>query len=325
MLKKFFLSLMAVAAISLGFVSCSDDDDDDDKISLSVSASTAAVGKSVTITVSPSDASLSITSGSDFATLSGTTLSGKAEGKVVVTAEKDGLESASVEVEFNFSSLYNDYWGTWSLMGTDYPMWAGVTETTFSWAAKGYGTTKTEYEYVKWTTDDDGNAVVYGYPSEERYTADNPAASLTFGESVLFDVPSMKNNAYVQNYTSATLTAGKEYDNSYEGYASYWGKYTGSLTVMNTDYDITVTIANGSFAYSSTKMSGEYTYIKWAATTFGRTVTKWTLSGYADGDSEQATEKVIFEVDLSGESPAYTFTVNVDAMGTPSATLTKSE
>lgn len=96
---------------------------------------------------------------------------------------------------------------------------------------------------------------------------------------------------------------------------------------MGNAYDITVTVENGKFAYSSTQMKGEYTNIKWEETqdTSSRPykTTKWTLSGYSTEDSDQATAKVIFEADLSGESPAYTFTVNVAAMGTPSATLTK--
>ena len=243
---------------------------------------------------------------------------------IIDPKEKIGLYYNGI-VEATLVDRTGNYWGTWSLNDTDYPMWVGVTKDAFSWAAEGYGTGTTTYEYVKWSFDDDGNIVFNGYPTKERYTADNPAATVTFTiSSILFDVPAMASSSYVSNYESAELTAGDAYEDQYEAYASYWGEYTGTLTVMNSDYDITVTVANNSFSYSSTSMSGEYTNINWVSETSGRTVTKWTLSGYADSDTAQETAKIILEIDLSGDEPVYTFTVNVSAMGTPSTTLTKA-
>ena len=220
---------------------------------------------------------------------------------------------------------YKNYYGTWALMGQNYPMWVGLTEDLFSWAAQGYGTGTTKYDYVRWGKDEDGNDVYFGYPSEERYNAENPAASVTFkGSQVLFDVPSMKNSGHVANYTSASLSAGNAYQNQYEPYAAYWGTYTGTLTVMASNYDITITVANNSFSYSSSMMNGGYTNVAWVPTQSGRNVTKWTLSGYADDDTNKENAKIILEVDLSGTEPAYTFTVNVAAMGKPNTTVTKT-
>ena len=315
---------MAVCAISLGFVSCSNDDDEPKKYTVTYSTAYGTAPASIEVEEGTALSENQIPSPS-VTDSNGYIFNGWYDGETKAVAGTYKV-TKNVTLTAKWTVRYADYWGTWSLMGTDYPMWANITKDSFSWAAKGYGTTKTVYEYVKWSSDSAGNKVFYGYPTEERYTADNPAASLTFtSEKVLFDVPSMKNNAYVQNYTSAELTAGDAYTNQYEGYAAYWGTYTGSLTVMSQNYDITVTLNNDKFAYSSTQMSGEYTNISWVPTTSGRTVSKWTLSGYAETDTNKETAKITFEADLSGESPAYTFTVNVVAMGTPSSTLTKSE
>ena len=316
------LVLMALAVVSFGFVSCSDDEDEKYTVSYTSDYGTAPTSIEVEEDTVLSETQLPTISVEDT---NGYIFNGWYDGETKAVAGTYKV-TKNVTLTAKWTVRYANYWGTWSLMGSDYSMWAEITKDSFSWATKGYGTTKTEYEYVKWATDSDGNAVFYGYPTEKRYTDDDPAASLTFtAEKVLFDVPSMKNNAYVQNYTSAELTAGDAYENQYEGYAPYWGTYTGSLTVNSDAYDITVTVSNGKFAYSSTKMSGEYTNIAWEATSSGRSVSKWTLSGYADTDTDKETAKIIFEADLSGDSPAYTFTVNVAAMGTPSSTLTKSE
>lgn len=93
MLKKFFLSMMAFAAISLGFVSCSNDDDEEstavDYSSYYGTYEGTVMNKSVTLTVSES----SVDQGGNYGAYTKVLWLTDSDGKAVVAAQSDSTNT----------------------------------------------------------------------------------------------------------------------------------------------------------------------------------------------------------------------------------------
>ena len=101
MFKKFFLSLMAVAAISLGFVSCSnDDDDDDDEVSYEKyygtytgTMSVTYGGKTTETPVSITVSATSVDQGGNYGAYTNVLWLTNSDGYAVVAAQSDSTNT----------------------------------------------------------------------------------------------------------------------------------------------------------------------------------------------------------------------------------------
>lgn len=151
------------------------------------------------------------------------------------------VSSTKNQVSFSKENCYGTYWGTWTVMGSEYPMCVEARAASFRWIAQGYGDTSYPEEYTVWLSNADGSFTVKGYSASssktaaERKAADDPAAVVNFTKENgvvkgAFNVPSMKTN---MNVTDAVLTAGSAYDNRYDGAAGAIAKtYKGTWNAV---------------------------------------------------------------------------------------------
>lgn len=150
--------------------------------------------------------------------------------------------NSNTQASFSESNCYGSYWGTWTVMGSEYPMCVEAQSDSFRWIAQGYGDTTYPADYTVWVLNEDGSVTVKGYSAsssktaDERKEADDPSAVVNFSKEngalkVAFNVPSMKKSMGVSD---AELTAGSSYDKRYDGAAgaiakSYSGTWSASI------------------------------------------------------------------------------------------------
>ncbi|WP_147634974.1 hypothetical protein [Treponema pectinovorum] len=217
-----------------------------------------------------------------------------------ISCKNDDSNGGSEPLNWN-----NTYWGTMSLMGKDYPIAVTLTDTTFSWAAGNYKNgEKTTYSFVTKGTDADGNSVFKGYSSEANKTANKPSATVTSkANKFYFDVPAMK---AMLNYKSTEIAVGGAYDERFTAYKNFYGTYNGTLMMMGNPFKTKVVIAENSLKYSSPDMpamQGNYTNVVWEVTSNGKgsaAKTSWTLTTYANSDTNKTNPKSRFYVSESG-------------------------
>ena len=151
------------------------------------------------------------------------------------------VSSGKTQFSFGKENCYGFYWGTWTVMGTEYPMCVEAKADSFRWIAQGYGDTTYPNEYTVWLLNEDGSVTVKGYSASssktaaERKAADDPSAVVNFTKENnavkgAFNVPSMKKNMKVSD---AVLSAGSAYDNRYDGAAGAIAKtYKGTWNAV---------------------------------------------------------------------------------------------
>lgn len=102
-LKKALLGFMVAAIAAAGFMSCSSDNDDGSeptvRINVTASSSIIAPEETSTLTASVEGAVFTIESGSEYAKLEGSVVTGVKEGEVVIRATADGYLSGTVTIK----------------------------------------------------------------------------------------------------------------------------------------------------------------------------------------------------------------------------------
>ena len=270
MLKKFFLSMMAVAVLSSGFVACSngDDDDDDDepmKYTVSYTSSYGTAPESISV----EEGKILTSEQLPDVTVTGVAFGGWYDGETKAVADtykvtKDVTLSAKWT---KVSAYYGSYKGSMTVNGV-------AQEVSFTVSADSFALTSghpATYTKVLWLTNDDGNIVVAaqsdstntknGDLSTGNYTT---AASnyVVFGTdgTATYTVPAM---AAMGGTASVTNTN-----------ASLYGTYTGTMSVTyggkTTETPVSITVSATSVDQGGNY--GAYTNVLWLTNSDGYAV-----------------------------------------------------
>lgn len=229
----------------------------------------------------------------------------------------------SVQADFTQADCYGYYWGTWTVMGSAYPMCVSAAADSFRWVAQGYGDTTYPAQYTVWVENDDGSFTVKGYAAsstktaDERLAEDDPAATVTFTRTDgavkgAFNVPSMK---LKMNVEDAEIIPGIQYDSRYNGAAGaiakdYEGTWTGTIS-----FGSGIEATAGTTKLSVVRVSDDTAKIVIPAFTGDMNGTSMTVPGFELEVSVTAVTSghaKTYTVALPNDASTYTVDITVD-------------